>query len=119
MGQGEKPRCHSHPLRAQEDIITSDSMLFTHDSSKIVEPSMIVIDLEEMERNMLKEGAEIKLKISGGMENIQVRATSHTPGHSTNLPVESFICTCIAACRLAAMGFYFMFYFICSCIYYF
>ena len=92
MGQGEKPRCHSHPLRAQEHIITSDSMLFAHDSSKIVEPSMIV-DLHEMERNMLKEGEEMKLKISGGMENIQVRATSHTPGCSTNVPVESFSCT--------------------------
>ena len=78
---------------------------------------MIVTDPAEMERNMFKEEDE-ELKISGGMKINQVRAISHTP-EGTKLLIKSFICTCIAACRLAAMGFYFMFYFICSCIYYF
>ena len=113
-----EPRSHSHlaALRAQEHIIISGSVLSTHGSSKIVEPSMIVVDLEEMERNMLKEDEE--LKISGGMKINQVRAISHTP-EGTKFLIKSFICTCIAACRLAVMALYFMFYFMFSYFSYF
>ena len=96
--RGQKLRCRSHPapLRAQENIATSNSVLFSHVSSKILEPSMIVTDPAEMERNMFKEDEE--LKISGGMKINQVRAISHTP-EGTKLLIKSFICTCIAACR--------------------
>ena len=69
---------------------------------------IVTTDAAEMERNMLKEGEE--LKISGGMKINQVRAISHTP-EGTKLLIKSFICTCIAACRLAVMALYFMFYF--------
>ena len=49
---GQQPRGHSHPapLRAQEHIATSNSVLSSHVSSKIFEPSMIVTDPAKMER---------------------------------------------------------------------
>ena len=105
----QEPRGHSHlaALRAQEHIVISGSVLSTHGSSKIVEPStmsMIDIDPMEMERK-LKEGEEIKTKISGGMKTIQVRTASHTPAGS---PTKSSICICICIMFCVMLMFYFM-----------